>query len=85
MPAAYSDATQEILAARASAVLFDISAERRMRIYGTGATDLAAAAFGDDAVHLVPGGSCAAHWGNANGGLRGVGTLARMSETNFLL
>lgn len=85
VPAHFGDPLQEALAARVSAVMTDISAREDLRFEGAGAGALLSAACGADFETLEKGLSRAVHWRADGGGVRGIGRLHRMGETDFLL
>lgn len=85
VPAAYGDTNQEVLAARMSAILCDISAVQRLRIHGLGAANLVRTGFGVDAAEMAAGESARVYWCNEAGALRGMGVLERVAEANYLL
>ena len=85
VPARYGDSGQEALAARVSSALIDASPFEELRIEGDHAASLLAAACGPAALSLSPGRSLPVHWCADGGGVRGVGTLARLDDRTFML
>jgi aminomethyltransferase len=85
LPSHYGDPQHEALAARFSCVLADVSATEELCIEGVGAMPLLAAACGASIQGLAVGRARAVYWCADGGGVRGHGTLIRLSETGFLL
>lgn len=85
VPAQYGEPHQEALAARVSAVLIDATALEDLRIEGRGAVGLLAAACGPHIRDLAVGASLPVHWCADGGGVRGLGSILRFSESEFVL
>lgn len=85
LPAHFGDPHHEALAARFSCVLADVSALEDMCVEGAGAGALLAAACGPGARTLKLGGAHSVQWSADGGGLRGIGTLLRGAEHEFVL
>ena len=85
VPAHYGAPLAEALAGRVSAVMADVSYIEDLRIHGSGAAAFLSAACGKQLSELVPGRSEDVYWCTDGGGVRGLGTVSRFGETNFLL
>ena len=75
----------EALAARFGAVLADVSWQARASITGTRAAEFVSRLLTRDASRLRPGEALKALWLNDAGGVRGIGTLARLGPESFVL
>jgi aminomethyltransferase len=85
VPAAFGSTAREALAARASALLADITPFSRLRLRGDGASGLLSRACGIDLLTLASGRATPVTWTTDGGGVRGAGMLARFAESEFLL
>lgn len=81
----FGDAQGEVLAARASAAILDISWRSRVRFEGVNAADCVSRLMTRDAHRLQPGQSLKALWLNDGGGVRGAGVVARFAADQFLI
>jgi len=85
LPAYYTGAQEEALAARFSAVLMDATQGERLRVHGAGAAALLTAACGFDMAEMAPGEARPAAWRSKGGGVRGFGAVVRHGESNFVV
>jgi aminomethyltransferase len=76
---------QEALAARFGAVLGDVSWHGRASICGPRAGEFVSCLLTRDASRLRPGEALKALWLNDAGGVRGIGTIARLGPESFVL
>lgn len=81
----YDDLDTEVLAARTSALLTDVSWHWRVRLEGARAGDFLARLSTRDVRLLLPGEAARALWLADGGGVRGEGVIARESANSFLL
>ncbi len=81
----YSDVAEEALAARASAVMCDISFRKRLRISGSQASDFLSCLATQDITRLEIGAAVAALWLNDNGVEMGQGVVARLGRESFVV
>jgi aminomethyltransferase len=75
----------EALAARFSVILADVSWHGRAAISGARASEFVSRLLTRDASHLQPGEALKALWLNDAGGVRGIGTMARLGPQSFVL
>ena len=75
----------EALAARFGAILADVSWQARTAITGARAGEFVSRLLTRDASRLRPGEALKALWLNDAGGVRGVGTMARLGTESFVL
>jgi glycine cleavage system aminomethyltransferase T len=85
LAARYGDARQEALAARAAAILVDVTYMSRLRIFGRGTVALLGAACGVDLQTLESGRARRVFWRSGGGGVRGIGVVGRFGADNFVL
>ena len=75
----------EALAARFGAVLADVSWQARASISGARAGEFVSRLLTRDTSQLRPGDALKALWLNDAGGVRGIGTVARLGPESFVL
>jgi glycine cleavage system aminomethyltransferase T len=85
VPRHFGNVEREVLAARFSAIVADLSAMGRLRVSGEGAMRLLTSALNSDIETIKTGEAREVYWTNDGGGVRGVGVAARYGEANFLL
>ena len=81
----YGDASDEVLAARARAVIADISWRWRVSMEGPQSAKFLSHLLTRDVGALNPGQSCKALWLNDGGAVRGAGLAARFASDKFLI
>jgi aminomethyltransferase len=85
LAAAYGGTRQEALAARFAVVMGDISWRWRLAVQGARAADFLSYLTGRTCADLTPGMARQALWLTDNGAVRGVGLIARLDESAFVL
>jgi aminomethyltransferase len=76
---------REALAARFGAIMADVSWHGRAAITGARAVEFVSRLLTRDVSRLRPGEALKALWLNDAGGVRGIGTMARMGAQSFVL
>ena len=81
----YSGTEEEALAARASAVLCDISFHAFVNVWGGEAADFLTRLATQNISQLIIGQAVRASWLDDDGNFRGKGTIARIGRENFII